>query len=52
MKVFAEGHLREDPERAVGYVKALPFVDSFIIGMLNRNEIEVNCRIVNNDSRG
>lgn len=46
MKVLAEGQLRDDVQKAVRYVSALPFVDSFIIGMLNKDEIEENCRIV------
>jgi aryl-alcohol dehydrogenase-like predicted oxidoreductase len=47
MKVIAEGKLREDPQKAVKYVASLPFVDSFIIGMMNRDEIDENCRVVN-----
>ncbi len=50
MKVLAEGMLREDTEKAVKYVNLLPFVDSFIIGMLNKEEIDENCRIVNSES--
>ena len=46
MKVLAEGHLRTDAKKAVEYVKDLPFVDSFIIGMMNKKEIEENCKIV------
>ncbi len=46
MKVLAEGQLRDDVQKAVRYVSALPFVDSFIIGMLNKDEIEENCRIM------
>jgi predicted aldo/keto reductase-like oxidoreductase len=51
MKVLAEGELRNDAEKAVKYVKLLPFVDSFIIGMLNNREIDENCKIVNTASR-
>ncbi len=47
MKLLAEGMLRDDAEKAVKYVNSLPFVDSFIIGMLNKEEINENCRIVN-----
>lgn len=50
MKVLAEGMLRDDAEKAVKYVNSLPFVDSFIIGMLNKEEIDENCRIVNSES--
>jgi uncharacterized protein len=51
MKVLAEGVLRNDAEKAVKYVNSLPFVDSFIIGMLNKKEIDENCKIVNTASR-
>ncbi|MHC4321283.1 MAG: aldo/keto reductase [Planctomycetota bacterium] len=51
MKVLAEGMLRDDAEKAVKYVNSHPFVDSFIIGMLNKEEIDENCRIVNAESR-
>lgn len=51
MKVLAEGMLRDDAEKAVKYVNSLPFVDSFIIGMLNKGEIDENCRIVNAENR-
>ena len=51
MKVIAEGLLRNDAEKAVKYVNSLPFVDSFIIGMLNKKEIDENCEIVNTASR-
>jgi len=51
MKVLAEGMLRDDAEKAVKYVNSLPFVDSFIIGMLNKEEIDENCRIVNVEGR-
>jgi len=51
MKVLAEGELRNDAEKAVKYVNSLPFVDSFIIGMLNKKEIDENCKIVNTASR-
>ncbi len=51
MKVLAEGVLRNDAEKAVKYVNSLPFIDSFIIGMLNKKEIDENCRIINTASR-
>jgi predicted aldo/keto reductase-like oxidoreductase len=47
MKVMAEGHLSAEAEKAVRYVKSLPYIDSFIIGMVNRREIDENCRVVN-----
>jgi len=46
-----EGVLRNDAEKAVKYVNALSFVDPFIIGMLNKKEIDENCKIVNTASR-
>jgi aryl-alcohol dehydrogenase-like predicted oxidoreductase len=46
MKVIAEGKLRGDAQKAIKYAKSLPFVDSFIIGMFNKDEIDENCRIV------
>lgn len=46
MKVLAEGHLKNKVKKAVEYVRDLEFVDSFIIGMLNKEEIKENCRIV------
>ncbi len=51
MKVLAEGVLRNEAEKAVKYVNSLPFIDSFIIGMLNKKEIDENCKIVNAESR-
>ncbi|MCP4253081.1 MAG: aldo/keto reductase [Candidatus Scalindua sp.] len=50
MKVLAEGMLRDDAEKAIKYVNSLSFVDSFIIGMLNKEEIDENCRIVNGEN--
>jgi len=46
MKVIAEGQLREQAKRAVEYVRDMPFVDSLVIGMLNKREIEENCKII------
>ncbi len=51
MKVLAEGMLRDDAEKAVKYVDSLHFVDAFIIGMLNKEEIDENCRIVNDENK-
>ena len=50
MKVLSEGQLRGNAQKAVKYVTDLPFVDSFIIGMLNKKEIEENCRTVNENT--
>ena len=46
MKLIAAGRLRDRIPEAVRYVKDLPFVDAFVIGMLNREEIIENCRLV------
>ncbi len=46
MKVIAEGQLRGQAREAVEYVRDLPFVDSLVIGMLNKREIEENCKII------
>ena len=48
MKVLLEGHLSRDVQKAIEYVKNLTFVDAFIIGMMNKKEIEVNCNIMSN----
>lgn len=47
MKVIAEGVLRDDVKKAIEYAMGLDFLDAFIIGMLNREEILENCRILN-----
>jgi len=44
MKVLAEGHLGEKAYESIRYVKSLPYIDSFLIGMHSRNEITENCR--------
>jgi predicted aldo/keto reductase-like oxidoreductase len=44
MKVLAEGQLKDNAQRSVRYVRNLPYVDSFIIGMLNKDEIVENCK--------
>jgi predicted aldo/keto reductase-like oxidoreductase len=46
MKVLVEGYLRENVKTAIEYVRDLPFVDAFIIGMTNQKEVEENCRIL------
>jgi len=44
MKIMAQGHLASDPQAAISYAAGRTFLDSFIIGMLNRSEIDFNCR--------
>lgn len=50
MKVLLEGHLVRDLEKALTYVKGLPFVDAFIVGMMNKKEVEENCKIISSRS--
>jgi len=47
MKVLGEGRFRNRANEAIEYVRDLPFVDSYIVGMLNKKEITENCRITN-----
>jgi hypothetical protein len=44
MKIMAQGHLASNPQAAIRYAAGRAFLDSFIVGMLNRSEIDVNCR--------
>ena len=44
--MLAEGQLGNDALKAVKYVDSLSYLDSFIIGMLNKEEIDENCRLV------
>ena len=37
MKIMAQGHLASDPQAAIRYAAGRTFLDSFIIGMLNRS---------------
>jgi hypothetical protein len=46
MKVLGEGLLGGDPGRAIGYVKGLPFVDAMVIGMMTKDEVSQNVRLV------
>ena len=46
MKVLARGRLSDDVQRAIGYVRDLPFVDAVVIGMLSKREIEENCKLI------
>jgi aryl-alcohol dehydrogenase-like predicted oxidoreductase len=49
MKVLLEGHLNNDVHKAIGYVRGLMFIDAFIIGMMNKKEVEMNCNIMSGD---
>ncbi len=44
MKIMAQGHLASDPQAAINYAAGRTFLNSFIIGMLSRSEIDFNCR--------
>jgi predicted aldo/keto reductase-like oxidoreductase len=46
MKVLVEGYLRQNVKNAIEYVRDLTFVDAFIVGMMNKKEVEENCRIL------
>jgi len=46
MKLIANGQLRDQARQALRYVKGLPFVDAFVVGMLRKEEIEENCRTI------
>ena len=46
MKILLEGHLANNLEKSLTYVMGLPFVDAFIVGMMNKREVEENCKIV------
>jgi len=43
MKIMAQGALASDPLTAINYAAGRAFLDSFIIGMLSRSEIDFNC---------
>lgn len=46
MKILGEGRLADEPARALQYAVDRPFLDGFIVGMLTREEIETNCRLM------
>jgi aryl-alcohol dehydrogenase-like predicted oxidoreductase len=43
MKIMAQGRLASDPQAAINYAAGSTFLSSFIVGMLNRSEIDCNC---------
>jgi aryl-alcohol dehydrogenase-like predicted oxidoreductase len=51
MKVLVEGHLSNDVHKAMSYVRGLSFVDAFIIGMMNKKEVEMNCNIMSGNKQ-
>jgi aryl-alcohol dehydrogenase-like predicted oxidoreductase len=44
MKIMGQGRLAADPQTALSYAADCAFLDSFIVGMLSRREIDCNCR--------
>jgi aryl-alcohol dehydrogenase-like predicted oxidoreductase len=46
MKVLGCGRLREDPEKAIRFALGIPGLSAITIGMVGRDELEVNARIV------
>ena len=45
MKALGGGNLLADRERALSYVRTLPGIDAVAVGMVNRDELEMNLRI-------
>jgi aryl-alcohol dehydrogenase-like predicted oxidoreductase/ferredoxin len=46
MKVYAGGHLTDDPVGAFTYLLRKPYLDAFVVGMLKPEEVEINLCIV------
>lgn len=42
MKVFGGGHLTDDPEKAVAFVRSIPGVQAMALGMSTREEVDYN----------
>jgi len=47
MKVLAEGRLCDQVRDAIGFVASRPFIDAMVIGMVSRDEVIANSRIIN-----
>jgi predicted aldo/keto reductase-like oxidoreductase len=47
MKVLAEGKLSGQAREAIEFVASRPFIDAMVIGMVNRDEVTTNSRIIN-----
>ena len=50
MKVYAGGHLTDDPVGAFTYLLEKPYLDAFAVGMLKPEEVEINLSIVEGHS--
>ncbi len=46
MKVYAGGHLTDDPVGAFTYLLEKPYLDAFVVGMMKPEEVEINLSIV------
>jgi predicted aldo/keto reductase-like oxidoreductase len=51
MKILAENRLAHDPRKAIAYIMSFQCVHSFIIGIENTHEIDVNCGIIDDIER-
>ena len=47
MKILGGGHLLRDINRAFSYVRRLDFIHSFLIGVEDREELEMDIRLIN-----
>lgn len=48
MKALAGGHLIQEAEKAIEYVRSIPGISSVAIGMVKEKELEMNLRIFRN----
>jgi len=46
MKVFGGGHLTNDPEKAVAFVRSIPGVQAMALGMSSREEVDYNLLLI------
>ncbi|AFM42340.1 putative oxidoreductase, aryl-alcohol dehydrogenase like protein [Desulfosporosinus acidiphilus SJ4] len=46
MKVFGGGHLSQDPQRAVDFVRRIPGVQAMALGMSSQDEVDYNLLLV------
>ncbi|WP_407307973.1 aldo/keto reductase [Desulfosporosinus sp. SB140] len=46
MKVFGGGHLSQDPQKAVDFVKGIPGVQAMALGMSSQDEVDYNLLLV------
>lgn len=48
MKVMGEGHLAKTAEEAIKFALSKAYLDAILIGMISREEIDMNCRLAEN----